>query len=80
VRTVGEIGHAGYKSRPVRENDPLVCDCGMTIGTQALKRDAGRLKEIVDQHAPAHRRRLAHQVRHRGAVSSCPECPEVGNA
>jgi hypothetical protein len=73
------LGHAGYASRPIGPDDPLVCVCGATIGTQRLLEPGNEvpLMAVRVEHAPRCTERLAHQQRHRGPADDCPECPRV---
>jgi hypothetical protein len=73
------MGLAGFPERPFRDDDPLVCTCAATIGTQVLtkKENRDRLAEVMAAHDPEHKRRLRHQARHRTLDSACPECPTV---
>lgn len=60
-------GIGGFASRPPQDDDPLVCACGMTIGT----RSGDRLAEVMDKHNEEHKRRLAHQARHKNQAGPC---------
>jgi hypothetical protein len=63
---------AGFRPRPVEDDDPLVCGCGVTLGTQKLTKDT-----VKEAHAPEHVRRMRHQNFHRGPAENCQECPRV---
>jgi hypothetical protein len=69
-----ELGHAGYISRPVHSDDPLVCIlCGLTIGTRSLDSDAKRLAEVEAEHKPECKRRQNHQLSHRTSDGTLEE-------
>lgn len=74
----GQLGHAGYRSRPIHPEDPLICMlCGITIGEQRLKDDEKRLAEVEAAHKPACKRRRDHQTTHRTLDGPCGDgCPE----
>jgi hypothetical protein len=59
-------GLAGFRERPVEDGDPLVCGCGLTIGTQRLVKHQDILDDTMADHMPEHKRRLAVQAASRG--------------
>jgi hypothetical protein len=67
------MGIAGFQEREIKDDDPLVCGCGMTIGTQRLTKHQDILDDTMAHHMPEHKRRLAVQAASRGyAVPSVP--------
>lgn len=70
------MGLAGFRERPVQDDDPLVCICGATIGTQRLTKEehARSLALVMGSHGEEHKRRLRHQAHHRTLDADCLEC------
>lgn len=69
----------GFKPRPIEDDDPLVCGCGVTLGTQKLAKDPHRLEAVKEAHAPEHVSRMRHQNYHHGPADDCTECPRLCN-
>jgi hypothetical protein len=71
------MGLAGFPERPVQDDDPLVCLCGVTLGTQVLAKpeNKAQLTRVTAAHKGEHKRRLAHQAFHRGPADDCQDCP-----
>lgn len=74
---MAELGMMGFKPRPLEDDDPLVCGCGLTLGTQKLTKDEHRLNAVKEAHASEHAARLRHQQYHRGPATDCKECPQI---
>lgn len=74
-------GIAGYTQREAATDDPLVCACGVTLGTKRLEGTdtaaVTALARVLARHEPEHRARLAHAQRHASLSGRCPECGPV---
>lgn len=68
------MGMAGFRTRPVQDDDPLVCSCGTTLGTKVLEKHADILAQTLEDHQPEHQKKLRHQATHRNLAGPCPEC------
>lgn len=70
------MGMAGFKERSFRDDDPLVCSCGITLGTRLLEKpgNEAQLAYTMEGHKAEHARRMQHQARHASLDGPCPEC------